>query len=141
MPSNSPGTLFIGQTVFLIPGHDSAPPFILLITEVYPPNHPSGKTGCGYYFWRAEDIRVLSNCTEFKGSDEDSAVYVTRQKAEFKVDEIMDLADVQPYFVGEQLGGLYYKVSYHLWQFRFLSTNLISDSLSFCLLAKSLIAS
>jgi hypothetical protein len=107
-------TLFIGQTIFLNPGSDATLPFVLLITELYPRSHPSGKTGCGYYFWRAEDIRVLSGCTDFKGSDEESEVYVTKQKADFEVDEVMDLADVQPYFVGEELGGLYYKVGSRL---------------------------
>lgn len=111
MPSDAPGTLFVGQCVFLRPEDDESPPFILLVTELYPPEHPSKKTGCGYYFWRAEDVRVLSGVTDFQGSDEESELYVTKQKAEFEVDEILDLMEVQPYFVGEELEGLYYKVS------------------------------
>lgn len=110
MPIDSPGTLFTGQCVFLRPEQDDSSPFILFVTELYAPGHPSGKTGCGYYFWRAEDIRVLSGVADFEGSDEESELYVTRQKAEFDVDEILDLTDVQPYFVGEELEGLYYKV-------------------------------
>ncbi|GAQ92860.1 hypothetical protein KFL_011710010 [Klebsormidium nitens] len=98
-----------GQCVFLRPEQENTPPFILLITELFPPNHPSGKTGAGYFFWRAEDIRVLSGISDFQGSKEDSEVYVTRHRAEFEVDEILDLTDVQPFFVGENLDGLYYK--------------------------------
>jgi hypothetical protein len=78
MPNDSPGTLFIGQTIFLNPGSEATLPFVLLITELFPPGHPSGKTGSGYYFWRAEDIRVLSGCSDFKGTDKESEVYVTK---------------------------------------------------------------
>jgi hypothetical protein len=82
----------------------------MLVTELYPLGHASGKTGRGYYFWRAEDIRTLSGCLEFKGTDEESELYVSMQMAEFEVDEIMDLTNVQPYFLAQDLEGLYYKV-------------------------------
>ncbi|GAQ87045.1 hypothetical protein KFL_003270120 [Klebsormidium nitens] len=109
MQSESPGTLFVGQCVFLRPEQEDSAPFILLITELFPPNHPSGKTGAGYYFWRAEDIRVFSGVTDFSGSNEGSEVYVTKHRVEFEVDEVSDLTDVQPFFVGEDLDGLFYK--------------------------------
>jgi hypothetical protein len=103
MPSSSPGTLFIGQCLFLRPEHASSPPFVLIVTELYPPNHPSGKTGCGYFFWRAEDIRVLSGVPDFKGIDEESELYVTKHKAEFEVDEVLDCTEVLPHFWGRSL--------------------------------------
>jgi hypothetical protein len=55
----------------------------------------------GFFFGRAEDIRTLSGCVDFQGGDEESELYVSMQLSEFEVDEIMDLTDVQPYFIFE----------------------------------------
>jgi hypothetical protein len=50
MPADSPGTLFVGQIVFLKPPVDDAAPYVLLVTKLYPPGHTSGKSGAGYFF-------------------------------------------------------------------------------------------
>jgi hypothetical protein len=111
MPADSPGTLFVGQIVFLKPLSENDAPYVLSQSSFLRANLFQ-KTGAGFYFWRVDDVRLFGY-SEFKGDDEESELYASAQKetVTFEVDEVMDIIDVQPYFIAQELGDMYYKVS------------------------------